>query len=50
MKNKNFIPSFGKWVVLYFFGCNIAGHLDELSVMGKYSREKDDQHKLVQGY
>jgi len=28
-------------------GCNALEHLDALSVLGDYSREKDDQHRLV---
>ena len=28
-------------------GCSILSNLDEISVMGDYAREKDDQHRLV---
>ena len=28
-------------------GCGILSNLDEISVMGDYAREKDDQHRLV---
>jgi len=34
-------------VLLGFSGCSILGNLDELSVLGQYSREKDNQHRLV---
>ncbi|MBI3602439.1 MAG: hypothetical protein HY209_06055 [Candidatus Omnitrophica bacterium] len=30
-------------------GCTILNHLDEISTLGDYSRDKDDQHKLVNG-
>jgi len=34
-------------VLLGLSGCSILSNIDELSVMGNYSREKDDQHRLV---
>ena len=34
-------------LLLGLSGCTILGNLDELSTMGNYSREKDNQHRLV---
>ena len=34
-------------MLLSLSGCNALSNLDELSVMGDYSREKDNQHRLV---
>ena len=34
-------------ICLALSGCTILGNLDELFVMGEYSREKDNQHRLV---
>lgn len=34
-------------VLLGLSGCTIIENLDELSAMGEYSREKDNQHHLV---
>jgi hypothetical protein len=34
-------------MVLGLSGCTILENLDELEVMGQYSRESDDQHRLV---
>ncbi|MDE1920132.1 MAG: hypothetical protein KGI24_01650 [Candidatus Omnitrophica bacterium] len=28
-------------------GCNVLNHLDELSVLGQYARESDDQQRLI---
>ena len=46
--------SFNMKIILYLTliclclsGCGILSNLDEISVMGDYSREKDDQHRLV---
>ena len=33
--------------LLSFSGCTAFDHLDELSVLGQYSREKESQHRLV---
>jgi len=34
-------------ICLCLSGCTILENLDELSLMGQYSREKDTQHRLV---
>jgi hypothetical protein len=34
-------------VLLSLSGCSVLFNLDEISVMGDYSREKGDQHRLV---
>ena len=34
-------------VLLGFSGCTILDHLDEISTLGQYSREKDNQQRLV---
>jgi len=34
-------------ICLFLSGCTALENLDELTVMGQYSREKDDQHRLV---
>jgi len=34
-------------MLLALSGCNALSNLDELSVMGEYSREKDNQTRLV---
>jgi len=34
-------------LLLGFCGCSVLGHLDRLSVLGDYAREKDDQSRLV---
>ena len=35
------------FVVMLLGGCSIIGHIDQLQAMGKYSKEKDNQHKIV---
>ena len=35
-------------VFLSFSGCSILSHLDELSMMGDFSRDKDNQKKIIQ--
>ena len=32
---------------LTFCGCSILNHLEQLLTMGDYSRDKDEQHKIV---
>jgi len=34
-------------MLLGLSGCTILGNLDEISILGGYSREKDGQHRLV---
>jgi hypothetical protein len=34
-------------VLLCFCGCTILENIDEISILGDYSREKDSQHRLV---
>lgn len=34
-------------LVLTFNGCAIIGHLNELSTMGEFARDKDNQNKIV---
>ena len=34
--------------LLAFNGCAIIDHLDELSMMGDFARDKDDQKKIIQ--
>jgi len=45
MKLEKIIPYL--LVLLGLSGCTILSNLDEISVLGDYSREKDDQHRLV---
>jgi hypothetical protein len=46
MRLKRSIP-FLLVILLGGSGCSALNHLDELTVMGDYSREKDNQHRLV---
>jgi len=34
-------------LIISVSGCSILNHLEELSTLGEYSREKDEQHKMV---
>jgi Txe/YoeB family toxin of Txe-Axe toxin-antitoxin module len=45
-KMKRIIP-YLLLVLLGLSGCAAFGNFDKLSVMGEYSREKDNQHRLV---
>ena len=46
MKLGKIIP-YGLVMLLGLSGCTALEHLDDLAVIGDYSREKDDQHRLV---
>ena len=46
MKSAKIIP-YLLLVLVGLSGCTILENLDEISVMGDYSREKDNQHRLV---
>ncbi len=46
MKSAKIIPYLFV-VLLGLAGCSAFGNFDELSVLGQYSREKDEQHRLV---
>jgi len=46
MKSKKIIP-YLLVALLGLSGCNTLSNLDELSALGQYSREKDNQHRLV---
>jgi hypothetical protein len=44
------LPKIAPYLVLVCLGlsgCTVLSNLDELSVLGGYSREKDNQHRLV---
>ena len=46
MKTERIIP-YLLAAMLGFSGCAVLDHLDEISALGQYSREKDNQQRLV---